>query len=152
MAMTTVEVEDAGPTLRYTVQLPGCTPERALQAFTSPQMLAQWWGNAELTAVLEPDGTYAVWFPGIPARMAGQVIRFEPASALEFSWSWEHLPERPLTTVAVQVDAAADGTTLTLEHGPHPDDEQGRLAMTEHREGWAYFLPRLQEALVASEP
>ena len=80
MAMTTVEVEDAGPTLRYTVQLPGCTPERALQAFTSPQMLAQWWGNAELTAVLEPDGTYAVWFPGIPARMAGRVIRYEPAS------------------------------------------------------------------------
>jgi uncharacterized protein YndB with AHSA1/START domain len=52
--MTTVELQDAGPMLRYTLQLPGCTPERALRAFTSPRMLAQWWGNAELTAVLEP--------------------------------------------------------------------------------------------------
>lgn len=144
----TVTVEDDGPVLRSVLRLPGCSPERALQAFTSPELLAQWWGNAELTAELVPGGTYAVWFAGIPARMAGQVIRYEPASALEFSWSWEHLPDRPATTVAVQVGADGEGTTeLTLEHGPHPDDEPGRTARQEHHEGWEYFLPKLQTVL-----
>jgi uncharacterized protein YndB with AHSA1/START domain len=145
--MTTVSVQDDGPALRAEVRLPGCTPERALQAFTAPDVLARWWGNAELTADLRPGGRYDVWFAGIPARMTGRVLRYEPASLLEFSWAWEQEPEPP-SSVAVNVGAAADGTTeLRIEHGPHAEDDAGRTARQLHREGWEHFLSRLEALL-----
>jgi uncharacterized protein YndB with AHSA1/START domain len=146
--MTGVTVRDDGPVLRAEVLLPGCSPGRALQAFTAPDLLARWWGNAELTAELTPGGRYDVWFAGVPARMTGRVLRYEPASVLEFSWAWEHQPELAPSSVAVEVAAAGDGTTaLWIEHGPHAEDEAGRAARAEHREGWEYFLPRLQALL-----
>jgi uncharacterized protein YndB with AHSA1/START domain len=135
--------------LRAELLLPGCSPERALQAFTAPDLLARWWGNAELTAELTPGGLYDVWFAGIPARMTGRVLRYEPASVLAFSWAWEHEPEVAPRSVAVEVGVTGDGTTaLRIEHGPHAEDEAGRTARAAHREGWEHFLPRL-EALLA---
>jgi uncharacterized protein YndB with AHSA1/START domain len=62
----TVTVEDDGPELRAVVKLRACNAERALEAFTRPDLLARWWGNAELTADLAPGGRYEVWFAGIP--------------------------------------------------------------------------------------
>jgi uncharacterized protein YndB with AHSA1/START domain len=148
--MTSVTVRDDGPALRAELLLPGCSPERALQAFTTPDLLARWWGNAELTAELRPGGRYDVWFAGIPARMTGQVLRYQPASVLEFSWAWEHQPELPPSSVIVEVGAAADGSTaLGIEHGPHADDEAGRAARAAHREGWEHFLPRLATLLTS---
>jgi uncharacterized protein YndB with AHSA1/START domain len=146
--MTSVTVQDDGPALRAVLSLPGCSPERALDAFTAPDLLARWWGNAELTAELVPGGAYDVWFAGIPARMTGRVLRYQPASLLEFSWGWDHQPELPPMAVTVEVAAGDDGaTTVTIEHGPHADDEAGQSARREHREGWEYFLPRLETLL-----
>jgi uncharacterized protein YndB with AHSA1/START domain len=147
-AMTTVEVRDDGPALRAMLRLPGCSPDHALQAFTAPDLLARWWANAELTADLTPGGHYDVWFAGIPARMTGRVVRYDPGSVLVFSWGWEHEPELPPSSVAVEVGAAEDGTTtLRIEHGPHAEDEAGRAARAQHREGWEHFLPRLAALL-----
>ncbi len=146
--MTSVTVRDDGQAVRAALLLPGCTPERALQAFTAPDLLARWWGNAELTAELRPGGRYDVWFAGIPARMTGRVLRYQPASLLEFSWAWAHQPELPPRSVTVEVAAVGDGSTaLAIEHGPHTEDEGGRAARAEHREGWEYFLPRLAAVL-----
>lgn len=146
--MASVTVRDDGPAVRAELLLAGCSPDRALRAFTAPDLLARWWGNAELTAELTPGGRYDVWFAGIPARMTGRVLRYEPASVLEFSWAWEHQPELPPRSVAVEVGPAGDGaTTLRIEHGPHADDEAGRAARVEHRTGWEYFLPRLEALL-----
>jgi uncharacterized protein YndB with AHSA1/START domain len=148
--MTSVTVRDDGPALRAELLLPGCSPERALQAFTVPDLLARWWGHAELTAELRPGGRYDVWFAGIPARMTGRVLRYQPASVLEFSWAWEHQPELPPSSVTVEVGAAGDGSTaLGIEHGPHSEDEAGRAARAGHREGWEHFLPRLAALLTS---
>jgi uncharacterized protein YndB with AHSA1/START domain len=146
--MTSVTVRDDGPALRAEVRLPGCSRDRALQAFTAADLLARWWGNAQLTAELTPGGRYDVWFAGIPARMTGRVLRYEPASMLEFSWAWEHEPELPPMSVTVEVGPADDGaTSLRIEHGPHAEDEAGRAARKGHREGWEHFLPRLEALL-----
>jgi uncharacterized protein YndB with AHSA1/START domain len=148
MTMTSVTVQDDGPAVLAEVRLPGCSQERALQAFTAPDLLSRWWGNAELTAELTPGGRYDVWFAGIPARMTGRVLRYEPASVLEFSWAWEHDPGSPARSVTVEVGPAGDGTTaLRIEHGPHAGDEAGRAARQGHREGWEHFLPRLEAVL-----
>jgi uncharacterized protein YndB with AHSA1/START domain len=147
-AMTSVSVQDDGPAVRAELQLPGCGQDRALAAFTAPEVLARWWGQAALTAELVPGGRYDVFFAGIPARMTGRVIRYEPGRALEFSWAWEDHQDPP-TTVLVVVAATAAGATLTVEHGPHADDDAGRDLRRQHHEGWGHFLPRIPAALAS---
>ncbi|HXB49995.1 MAG TPA: SRPBCC domain-containing protein [Streptosporangiaceae bacterium] len=142
-----VTITDSGPMIVATVMLPGCEPGRALAAFTDPVVLARWW-RGELAADLVPGGQYSVSFPAIPARMAGQVVSYVPGRSLEITWAWDD-KERPATTVTVRVQwlAGDQSTELTIEHGPHYEDEGGRIAHAEHWEGWEYFLPRLPAAV-----
>lgn len=141
-----IELRDDGPMIVATVPLPGCTPERALSAFTDPTLVAGWW-RGELTAELVPGGAYSVWFAGIPARLTGRVLGYRPGGSLAFSWAWEGA-DGPASTVTVTASLAGGGALLTIEHGPHADDDPGRSAHSEHWEGWEFFLPRLLAALV----
>ena len=144
-----VSITDSGPVIVATVVLPGCEPGRALAAFTDPAVLARWW-RAELIADLVAGGKYSVSFPKVPARLAGRVIRYAPGRSLEFSWAWDGDDEPPSTvTVRVQWRAGDQSTVLTIEHGPHGEDEAGQTAHALHWEGWEYFLPRLPAAVAA---
>jgi uncharacterized protein YndB with AHSA1/START domain len=142
-----VELADAGPVIVATVRLEGCDAGRALSAFTDPAVLARWW-RGELTADLAPGGQYSVSFPAIGARLAGQVLRYESGRLLEFSWGWDG-EDGPPSTVVVRAEpgAAAGSAVLTIEHGPHDDDEAGRIAHQEHWDGWEFFLPALPDVL-----
>ena len=144
-----VSIADSGPMIVATVALPGCEPVQALAAFTDPAVLARWW-RGELTAHLVPGGQYSVSFPAIPARMTGHVISYVPGRSLEFAWAWDE-KERPATTVTVRAQwrAGDQSTDLTIEYGPHYEDEAGRTTHAEHWEGWEYFLPRLPAAVSA---
>jgi uncharacterized protein YndB with AHSA1/START domain len=145
--VTGLAVLDDGPLVRCELLLPGCSQDRALQAFTDPDLLRSWW-HGELTTDLVAGGPYTVWFAPVPARMTGRVVRYEPPRVLEFSWAWEHEPDRPERRVTVEAATAADGAAvLTVAHGPHADDEEGRKARAEHHEGWEYFLPKLAAAV-----
>jgi uncharacterized protein YndB with AHSA1/START domain len=138
-----VAIADAGPMIVATVALPGCPPDRALTAFTDPAVLARWW-RGELTTELVPGGLYSVAFPAIPARLDGRVLGYEPASVLRFSWAWVGEDGHPARSVTVSAELAGnpDGTLLTIEHGPHADDEEGRTAHDAHWAGWEHFLQR----------
>ena len=142
-----VVLRDVGPMIVATVGIAGCDPGRALDAFTDPAVLARWW-RGELTAELVPGGRYNVNFPAIPARLTGRVAAYIPARSLEFSWAWED-DDGPASTVHVRVDPGdSEGSALlTIEHGPHRDDEEGRAAHSEHWAGWEFFLPGLPAAL-----
>jgi uncharacterized protein YndB with AHSA1/START domain len=140
-----VTVEDDGPVLRASVPLSGCTAEFALSMFTDPVQLARWW-NGELHTELLVGGPYAVRFPGLGQTMAGQLLSYEPARFLEFTWGWEHESGAPRRAVAVRVDGTR-ATVMTIEHGPYGDDEGEAAARAEHRAGWEYFLPRLASSL-----
>jgi uncharacterized protein YndB with AHSA1/START domain len=142
-----IELRDEGAMIVATVPLPGCTPERALSAFTDPALLARWW-RGELTAELAPGGEYSVWFAAIPARLTGRVLGYLPGSSLAFSWAWEG-DDGPASSVTVTATrASASGAQLRIEHGPHEAGEAGRTAHKEHWDGWEFFLPRLSEAVV----
>lgn len=145
-----VAIADAGPMIVATVALAGCSPERALAAFTDPAVLARWW-RGELTAELMPGGRYNVAFPAIPAVMTGHVVSYVPGSTLRFSWAWVGEDWRPASTVTVLAEPAGSqgGTLLTIEHGPHADDDAGRTAHAEHWEGWEFFLSQLPAAVAA---
>jgi uncharacterized protein YndB with AHSA1/START domain len=143
-----VGIADVGPMIVATVALPGCPPDRALAAFTDPDVLARWW-RGELTTELVPGGRYSVAFPAISARLEGRVLHYEPASMLRFSWAWAGEDGHPASTVTVSTEQSGGpgGTLLTIEHGPHADDEAGRTAHDEHWAGWEFFLPRLPAAI-----
>jgi uncharacterized protein YndB with AHSA1/START domain len=142
-----VSITDSGPMIVATVALPGCEPGRALAAFTDPAVLARWW-RGELTADLVQGGQYSVSFPTIPARMAGHVVSYLQGRSLEFTWAWDGADEPPsAVTVRAEPADAAGSTVLTVEHGPHREDEAGRKAHAAHWEGWEYFLARLPAAV-----
>ena len=138
--------------IRATVSLPGCSQQRALAAFTDPAVLSRWWGG-ELSTDLTVGGPYNVRFPQLGQVMTGQVTQYEPSSRLAFTWAWSGDDGEPTRTVLVTVapGQAADGTELTVEHGPHTASETDRAARAEHREGWEFFLPRLAALLAQPE-
>jgi uncharacterized protein YndB with AHSA1/START domain len=142
-----VTITDSGPMIVARVVLSDCEPSRALAAFTDPAVLARWW-RGELTSDLVAGGQYSVSFRAIPARLAGRVVSYVPGSRLQFSWAWDG-DDGPPSTVTVRAEPAGDGrsTVLTIEHGPHDEDEAGRTAHDEHWAGWEYFLPRLSAAV-----
>jgi uncharacterized protein YndB with AHSA1/START domain len=143
-----VTVTDDGPMVKATLRLPGCPPERVLNAFTDPATLARWWGG-ELITDLAPGTPYIVRFPSLGAAMTGEVASYQPASYLEFSWRWDNDPDPVKRAVLVAVTPAADGdgTDLTITHGLHGAGETESAARAEHQEGWQYFLPRLAALL-----
>jgi len=142
-----VTIVSAGPMVRATLEIPGCPPARALAAFTDPATLVHWWRGV-LSTTLTPGGPYTVRFPQLGRAMTGQVVGYEPASRLEFTWAWDHEPPAVPRTVLVTVAGAAAGrTVLTVVHGPYGDGAAEEVARREHREGWEYFLPRLGELL-----
>jgi uncharacterized protein YndB with AHSA1/START domain len=138
-----INIRDDGPMIVATVLLSTCTTDRALTAFTDPKLVTRWW-RGDLTAELAPGGDYIVEFAAIGARLTGQVLSFEPAESLEFSWSWDN--ETPDSTVLITTEPGPEpeSVLMTVKHGPHDDDDAvGRAAHQEHWEGWEYFLPRL---------
>jgi uncharacterized protein YndB with AHSA1/START domain len=141
-------IVDVGPMIQATLRLPNCSPGRALAAFTDPATLAQWWGGT-LSTDLSVGGPYTVAYPRLGRVMTGQVVRHQPASALEFTWNWDNEEGDVRRTVLVRVGDGTgfDGTDLTLVHGPHGDGDVEAIARTEHREGWQHFLTRLAALL-----
>ena len=146
--MAEFRVADDGPLVRATVTLPGCAPDRVLAAFTDPELLARWWGG-DLVSTLEPGTPYTVTFTRLGRAITGEVVAYQPASHLEYTWQWDHEPEAVRRTVLVTVtpDDAGAATALTIIHGPHGDGEAEAASRAEHREGWEFFLPRLAAQL-----
>jgi uncharacterized protein YndB with AHSA1/START domain len=148
MAEFLVDVADDGPMVRATLLLPGCAPGRALAAFTDPRLLAQWWGG-DLASTLEPGTPYTVTFTRLGRAITGEVVAYQRASRLEYTWQWNHEPAAVRRTVLVTVtpDDAGAGTLLAIAHGPHGAGEAEANSRAEHREGWEFFLPRLAALL-----
>ncbi len=141
MTTASVTFEDVGATLRATVKLPGGTADQWLSAFTDPARVARWWGG-ELSTDLVVGGPYVVRFPALGQTLDGQVVGYEPARLLEFTWSWDGA-DGPRRTVVVR----AATSTLTITHGPHGETDSERAARAENRAAWESSLPRLVTSL-----
>ena len=142
--------EDVGEMLKVVAAYPGCPAHRVMAAFTEPAALAQWWGG-ELSTRLVPGGDYTVKFAKPGTRMSGQIVRYDPPAALEFTWNWEHEPGAPRRTASISLsdDGAPGGTTLVIVHGPFDRGPAGAADRASVRQGWEYFLPRLAASLGA---
>ena len=117
-----IDIRDDGPMIVATVLVPGCTPDRALAAFTDRAMVSQWWRGDLKTEPVE-GGPYTVDFPAIPAQLTGEVLTLEPGK-VEFTWSWDD--ELPDSTVLITAGpAAASRNSSAANTHPRPTRRRG---------------------------
>lgn len=121
-------------------------PERVWAAFTAPALMADWFcPNPSLptacTLDVRPGGA---WRCEMGAYVvSGVYVDVEPVSHLSFTWSWEHEPDEPVTTVRVTLAPEGGGTRLTLQHA----ETAPGAGADGHRGGWELTLARLESAL-----
>ena len=149
MTSDQVVIADDGPFLRATVRLPRCTADQAMEAFTVPERLRQWWGG-ELSTDLTAGGPYTIFFRGLGQTMAGRVVRYVPGRTLEVTWAWDHERQPARRTVVIAADGSGPAI-VTIEHGPHGVTEPEARARAEHRAGWEFFLPKLVALLAGPD-
>lgn len=124
-------------------------PQQAFEVFTA--RIGDWW----------PLGTYSVHGEGggvafengeIVERSAagevsvwGRVTRWEPPSAVAFTWH-PGRPEGPPTRVTVSFAAAGEQTLVTLEHVGWEVLDDPAAARGEYAGGWPAVLGRYRDA------
>ncbi len=145
-----VKVVIDGPTwLVVEMMLEGLTLADALCWFTEQDRLARWWGE-ECTIAPVPGGRYEVRWPGMNWTMRGQVLTCDETQ-LVYSWTWDHEPDLPARAVIVRTEPAANGTRLTISHGPYRPTSSSLTHEDEdresHRDGWLFFLPKLRQIM-----
>jgi uncharacterized protein YndB with AHSA1/START domain len=119
--------------------------ERVFELFTTPERLVEWWPEA---ATFEPreGGKLHLEFEG-RGEVSGTVTRFEPPSALRFTWVRGVAPDI-VTQVDVDLTELEDGgTRVELRHTGWeavPADKVGEWRAI-HDAGWRHFLGCLRD-------
>jgi uncharacterized protein YndB with AHSA1/START domain len=144
-----VELPSSPEDLVIAADFPDFTPSRLFRYWIEADLITRWWPQ-EAGFDARPGGSYRLSWPTMNWHLYGTYSVFEPDTNLGFTWQWEHTPEAAPSMVRLRFEAIDGGTRLTLTHGPHADDEEGRAARQGHLEGWMHFLPKLQ-ALAATE-
>ena len=140
--MAVMQLPSACDTLIVVAEFPICSLERLFSYWVEPDLLQQWWPSvAEVKPRLE--GGYRFLWPQMNWCLYGKYTAFEPGKKLAFTWQWEHYatPEEVIVTFEA---LPAQGTKMTIVHGPYSDSEQGQKDRESHLEGWMYFVSKLQ--------
>src|SRR5919109_1773856 len=117
------------------------TPDRVFHALTDPAELPRWWGSDELyrttshVADVRPGGKWrseGKGSDGEPFAVEGEYLEVDPPRRLVMTWKpgWD---EGNVTTVTYLLEAAANGTKLTLRHEGFGDRAQ---SCSNHASGW----------------
>lgn len=116
------------------------SPDRVWQLLTDPAELPRWWPDA---AELEPRIGGRVVLNFGPGNVSGEITRWEPPSALRFTWIESHRPGVELQ-VAFTLDDLGDGRcrVSVVHSGFETAPAEAREAVVG---GWAHFLRRLAE-------
>jgi uncharacterized protein YndB with AHSA1/START domain len=115
-------------------------PDRVWQLLTDPAELPRWWPDA---AELEPRIGGRVVLNFGPGAVSGEITRWEPPTALGFTWVQSNRPEVELH-VSFTVDDLGDGRSrVSVVHSGFERAPAG--VREEVVGGWANFLPRLAE-------
>jgi uncharacterized protein YndB with AHSA1/START domain len=122
-------------------------PDRVWQLLTDPAQLRRWWPDA---AELEPSVGGRIVLNFGPGNVSGEITRWEPPSALGFTWIPSDLRDVELH-VAFTVDDLGDGRSrVSVVHaGFEGAPAEAREAVVG---GWAHFLPRLAELAREERP
>jgi uncharacterized protein YndB with AHSA1/START domain len=140
--VTTVHDEKAD-VIEREVQV-SARPDRVFQWLVDPDRIVRWMGEVA-TIDPRPGGAFRLAYRSGDV-VSGKVLEIVPPERLVVSWGWE-APGDPTPPGASRVEfsliPAGSGTILRVRHsGLLPEARQG------HEEGWDYFLPRLDAALL----
>lgn len=113
--------------------------EHVFQLFTTPERLVEWWPDA-VTFDAREGGQVHLEFEG--GDVSGTVTRFDPPSALGFTWVRGVAPD-VVTQVDVELtELRGGGTRVVLTHTGWeavPEDEVAEWRGI-HEAGWRHFL------------
>jgi uncharacterized protein YndB with AHSA1/START domain len=122
------------------------TPETAFKVFT--ERIGEWW-PLQRYAVFEGDTTVAFEGDRIVERFGdqtavwGEVLDFEVAGRLRFTWHPGRPDDEEPTEVEVTFAADGDGTLVTLVHGGWDRvSEERRAGRVDYDNGWPHVLER----------
>ncbi len=135
--MTEIDTRVVEQTLRIAAR-----PETVWQYWTDPDLMADWWGTAQLDT--QPGGTCRIEMDGGPV-MRGEFLELVPYERIVFSFGWEPGEGAPpvapgSTRVEVSLVAHEGDTILTLRH------TLPAAQADHHQAGWAIYLPLLAAA------
>jgi uncharacterized protein YndB with AHSA1/START domain len=129
-------------------------PARVFEAWTRPEMLAQWFGphhtrveHAEIDARI--GGAFRIRLieeNGDRHEVGGRYMALEPGREIVFTWAWASTPERE-SRVTVRFRAVQDDTEITLTHDRFADADTA----TRHRRGWTESMQRLETCFATLE-
>jgi uncharacterized protein YndB with AHSA1/START domain len=142
--------------VRFVRQL-SAPPARVWEFLTEASRLPQWYGEGRI----EPrEGGAASFMAG---HIRGVVTGWRPEKFLGYTWNvfqpgeatassseaagHQKVSAWPVSYVEFALDAAANGTTLTLTHRPIPEAKQKQTAM-----GWHTYLELLGAGLTGEFP
>lgn len=141
--MTSSGVGDLSPVVQ-TVDI-AAPPARVFELFVDPDKLVRWWPDA---ARLEPrvGGLIALEFEG-RGDVRGEITRFEPPSALAFTWVRGIAPQVTTHVEVTISDNGSGGARVELVHSgweavPAEWVEEWRAL---HEAGWRFFLRCLSD-------
>ena len=140
---TFAEAADGTVTLRY--ERSYLRPiETVWSAITQPERIADWLGAGEL----EPraGGRFTVRVgPGGRVSITGNVLTWEPPSALAYTWTW---PGGVETIIRYDLTAAGTrATRLVFTHTGLPHDQMASVLP-----GWHLYLERLGQMVCDTKP
>jgi uncharacterized protein YndB with AHSA1/START domain len=79
-------------------------------------------------------------------QLRGEYLQFDPGKTLDFTWHWEHEPNRPVRTVNIHFQPkASEGCEIILTHGTYMASAEDQEERQGHIEGWTHFLGQLQK-------
>jgi uncharacterized protein YndB with AHSA1/START domain len=125
----------------------GTTPERLFPLLVEPESLDRWWPDV---AELEPrlGGRVRMTFRGGESVVTGTVTRFEPPTALGFTWIRAESPGVTTHIDLTVVPVADDRCRVEVVHSGWEASPELRPM---HDAGWAHFLTCLA-ALAEGRP
>jgi uncharacterized protein YndB with AHSA1/START domain len=134
---------DSLPPIVLTIQTPA-TPEAAWAALTEPDRIADWFTDASPLGGI--GDAYRLDF-GEGSVVEGVVRRVEPGRTFAYTWVWADVEPVQETLVTWAVEAADEGSRITLTHEGWADAGLDEAARDDHEAYWSGYLDDLADIL-----
>jgi len=88
--------------------------EKVWAALTVPERLADWLASATIEPDLRVGARFALHFPALDYRMAGEIVALEPPRLIAWTWPDPNGAGAPASVVRFELAPDAAGCVLTL--------------------------------------